>query len=197
MSQCLLKLALGLALLVPASSDVIIHHHGVRLLAKPFGIEKRIRLLSIDTIHLAADGSMRLDFTLENSGVKEVLLANPSFSFDIILPDGQWASLGQLCGCLITFPVTEDDQKLKRSYTAEFKSELSSKDLTSYLKQAAANGAPMRLLGHADMTVRSGGKPSFNRKGLKLELDGPVILGAKFAVKKHQTTDSMPKLGAR
>lgn len=197
MSKCLLKLTLGFALLSPTLGDVIIHDPAVRILAKPFGIEKRIRLQCIDMIHGAPDGSKRLVFTLENSGVKEVLLKNPAFSFDIILPDGKWASLGQMSGCQITFPVTDGDQKHNRTYTADFQSNLSFEDIGSYLRRAANESSPMRLVGKAEMSVRSNGRTQFTNKGLKLELIGPVLLNDRFKVVEHKTTKTMPKVGAK
>jgi hypothetical protein len=197
MSSCLLKLTLVLTLLTPAIGEVVIHDPAVRLLAKPFGIEKRIRLHCIDMIHSGPDDEKRLVFTLENSGFKEVLLKNPSFSLDIILPDGNWASLGELSGCMITFPVTDEKQQHSRTYTADFKSNLSCDDVSSYLRQAAQEGSPMRLIGKAEMEVRTQGKINFAKKGLKLELTGPVVLKEEFKVVKHRAAKTLPKAGVQ
>lgn len=197
MSRCLLQLTLLLAFLTPAVGQVVIHDPGVRLLAKPFGIEKRIRLHCIDMVHCAPDDTKRLVFTLKNSGFKEVLLKSPSFSLDIILPDGTWASLGELSGCMITFPVTDGEQKINRTYTVDFKSNLSCDDVSSYLRQAAREGAPMRLIGKAEMEVRTQAKTDFSKKGLKLELVGPVVLRDEFKAVKHKTAKTLPEVGAK
>lgn len=197
MTSCLLKLTLVLTFLAPSMAQVVIHDPAIRLLAKPFGIEKRIRLQSIDMIHSGPDDAKFLVFTLENSGVKEVQLKNPSFSLDITLPDGEWASLGELSGCLLTFPVTEGEQKIKRTYTAAFESHLSCDDVSAYLRRAAREGAPMRLIGKAEMEVCTPGKTNFSKKGLKLELSGPVLLKDGFKAVKHPTAKTLPKVGAK
>ncbi|MEP4077953.1 hypothetical protein [Haloferula sp.] len=180
-----------------SGAQVKIHDMAVKLLAKPYGIEKRIELESVDGLHCASDGTKHLAFTLRSSGVKEVVLRHPSFSLDITLPNKGWASIGSLSGCSITFPVTGDSRKESRSYVASFKSDLSPSDLESYLRQAAASGARVRLLGQADMAVGSNGKSEFSKKNLKLELTARTILSGKFKSVIYSSADKLPKVGCR
>jgi hypothetical protein len=182
---------------VPALSQVKIHDTAVSLLAKPFGIEKRIQLQSLDALHSARDGSKRLSFTLRSSGVKEVILKDPEFSLDIVLPDGNWASLGTLRSNKITFPASGETKKVSRSYTAELDSHLNGSDIIGHLKAAAASGCRLRLLGKAEMVVSSNGRRNFSKKGLELELCGKTVLAKNFKITQHQSARELPKVGRR
>lgn len=195
----MLRLTLALALMtIPgAQAQVRIHDAAVRLLAKPFGIEKRIELQSIDALHCAEDGSKRLVFTLRSSGVKEVVLKQPEFSLDIVLPDGSWASLGILSGSTITFPLTGKTVKKSRTYVADFKSTLTRSDIEAYLRQAAGSDAGIRLLGDAEMRVNSNGKTEFSKKDLRLELGGRTTLSGDFRSVQHTSARQLPKVGRR
>jgi len=189
---CLCTLAIG-----AASAQVRIHDPAVRLLAKPFGIEKRIQLESIDGIHCAKDGSKRIAFTLRNSGVKEVVLKNPVFSLDIVLPDGSWASLGSISGASITFPITGKTKEARRSYVAELTSNLKRADLEGYLRQAAKTSARVRLLGKAEMNVNNRGKTEFSKKNLKLEVGATTTLGKSFKAVDVTRSSELPTTGLK
>lgn len=182
---------------LPLGAQVKIHDPIVSLMAKPFGIGERIKLQSFDAVHCAPDGSKRLVFTLESAGVKQVTLRNPGFRFEIVLPNGKWASLGELHGSRITFPVTGDDKSVRRTYVAELRTQLTCADLSGYLRQAAAANAPVRLVGRATMTVGDPADPEFEKKKLKLELGGRVALGDGFFVKEHARADRLPEIGVR
>ncbi|MBK1828740.1 hypothetical protein [Haloferula rosea] len=188
---------LGLILMHASHAQVRIHDTAVRLLAKPFGIEKRIQLESIDALHCAADGTKRITLTLRNSGVKEVVLNDPSFSLDIVLPDGNWASLGTVGGASITFPITGKDHTVSRTYVATFDSKLKRADLEAYLRDSAKSSGRLRLLGRADMLVNSGGKTEFSKKNLKLEVAGVTTLATHFKAVSVSRADQLPTVGRR
>ena len=197
MHRLLPILGLLLAIAHPGQAQVRIHDTAVRLLAKPFGIEKRIQLESIDELHCAADGSKRITLTLRNSGVKEVVLNDPSFSLDIVLPNGSWASLGTVSGASITFPITGKDHTVARTYVANFTSKLKRADLEAYLRDAARTSAKIRLLGQADMLVNSGGKTEFSKEDLKLEVASKTTLAKDFKAVSVSRADQLPTVGKR
>lgn len=197
MCRRLLFLAAALMIVSDVQAQVKIHDVGVRLLAKPYGIEKRIELQKIDSVHFSADGTKRLTFTLRSSGVKEVVLKKPVFSLDIVLPDGSWASLGSLSGCRITFPLTGSSNKKISTYVAEFKTKLSGSDIANYLRQAAASGARLRLIGRAEMLVNNGNKTEFSKKNLKLELGGTTKLCGNFDAVACASSRELPTVGKR
>lgn len=188
---------LACIVLSPASGQVKIHDPVVSVLAKPYGIEKRIKLESIDGLYHAKDGGKRLKFTLRSSGVKHVRLNRPDFSLDIVMPDGSWASLGSLGGCRIDFPVTGETKTTNRTYIATLKSRLGSDDLEAYLERAAASGKRVRLLGKAEMVVSSDGSIEFSKKNLKLEVHGPLRLSSSFGVHSKASSGELPELGLR
>lgn len=187
---------LGASLILgSAQAQVRIHDPAVRLLAKPFGIEKRINLQSIDGLYCNGSENKRIVFTLRNSGVKEVVLENPSFSLDVVLPNGEWASLGTLEGCRITFPKTGSSKETSRTYTAELQSTLTRSDIESYLRQSARSSTPVRLMGKAKLVVQDDGRVDFTKKNVKFELKGPMSFSEDFksvAVSKGQ---ALPESG--
>lgn len=177
------------------TAQVRIHDTAVRLLAKPFGIEKRIELISIDGLFGSPDGTKRIQFTLRNSGVKEVTLKQPVFSLDLVLPDGTWASLGSLSGAEIIFPITDESKKVTHTYMAKFESKLPLSDIQAYLRDGAATTTRVRLLGHAEMNVGSGGKSEFTKKNLKLELGGRLNLSPDFKAVEVPSATQLPTVG--
>ena len=197
MRWLLLLLGITFGALGAASAQVRIHDVGVRMLAKPFGIEKRIELESIDGLYCNGSDTKRLVFTLRNSGVKEVVLKKPEFSFDVVLRDGSWASLGTLKGCQITFPQTGGSNRTSRTYTAEFHSKLTRSDLESYLRQSAGSSTLVRLLGKAELVVRDQSRTDFSKKNVKLELSGPMNFSKGFKSVSVGLGNSLPKPGRR
>ncbi|MEM1085333.1 MAG: hypothetical protein AAGI48_14570 [Verrucomicrobiota bacterium] len=181
----------------PSFGQVRIHDPVISVLAKPYGIERRIEIESIDALYCAEDGEKRLVFTLRSSGVKEVQLKQPDFSLDIVLPDGSWASLGTLSGCGICFPITGDKQTTSRTYVAKLKSELRRKDLEAYLKQTAAAGSRVRMLGEAELVVGNEKDAEFSKKGLSLEVSGRLCLADNFKALTRSCSSLLPKPGQR
>ncbi len=186
---------LTIAGLGTAVAEVRIHDPVVSLLAKPYGIEERIQLESIDALYSAPNGDKRLVFTLRNSGVKEVRLRQPDFSLDIVMPDGRWASLGSLGGCSICFPVTGDSETASRTYVAALESGLGSDDLETHLRRTAASGRQVRLVGTAEMLVVSDDRVEFSKKNLKLEVHGPLKLSRNFRARSRPDSADLPGTG--
>ena len=180
-----------------ATAQVKIHDTAVSILAKPFKIAERIELESVDLIHGAPDGSKRLIFTLRSSGVKEVVLKDPEFSLDVVMPDGNWASLGTLSGCSITFPASGKTTKESRTYVANLGINHTCTDISRYLQQAAKSGSQLRMIGKAEMSVNSNGRTDFSKDGLKLELCGTTVLDPGFKVVDHKSARMLPKTGCR
>lgn len=197
MARILLFLGVCLISLSTATAQVRIHDTAVRLLAKPFGIEKRIEFVSIDRLFGAPDGTKRIQFTLRNSGVKEVTLKQPVFSLDLILPDGTWASLGSLSGAEIVFPITGESKKVTRTYVAELKSQLMLTDIKAYLRDGATSATRVRLLGCAEMSVGSDGESEFTKENLKLELGGRLALSPGFKAIEVPSAKKLPKVGVQ
>lgn len=180
-----------------ATAQVRIHDPAVRLLAKPFGIEKRINLQSIDGLYCNGSENKRLVFTLRNSGVKEVVLEHPSFSLDVVLPNGEWASLGTLEGCRIIFPKTGSSKETSRTYTAELQSTLKRSDIESYLRQSARSSNPVRLMGKAKLVVQDDGRVDFTKKNVKFELKGPMNFSEDFKSVAVSSGGKLPATGQR
>ena len=187
---------LGFAVL-PASAEVKIHDPVVSVLAKPYGIEKRIRLASIDALHFGPEDKSRMVLTLENFGVKEVTLNRPVFRVESGDAAGKRETLGELQVGQIVFPVTDGNEVVRRSYVVELRSDLSGAELTRKLREAAAAGRPIRFIGRSDMVVRSDGSEEFNRGGLKLELSGTARLGRSFKPVWHSSVKRLPACGRK
>lgn len=187
--------ALVLCLAGSLGAEVRIHDGPVRLLAMPFGIEERIELKSIDAVHGGPEGEGRLVFTLRSSGVKKVVLRDPVFRLELQGPDGEWMSLGELRGSLITFPLTGEDRSVDLRHVAQLQSHLGAKDLGGHLRAAATHERPIRLVGHATMEVGKGDKVEFRKKDLKLELRGTTRLAEDFSAVRHEAAAGLPETG--
>ncbi|WP_338686561.1 hypothetical protein [Haloferula helveola] len=182
---------------LPASAEVKIHDPVVSVLAKPYGIEKRIRLASIDALHFGPDGKSRMVLTLESSGVKEVTLNRPAFRVECGDASGKRETLGELQVGQIVFPVTDGNEVVRRSYVVELRSELSGAEFTRKIREAAGAGRPIRFIGRSDMVVRSDGAEDFSRGGLKLELSGTTRLGRSFKPMWHSSVKKLPACGLK
>ena len=182
---------------LPAFGQARIHDPIVRMLAKPYGIEDRICLKSIDGAHFCQDGTARLLLTLENSGVKEVVLVDPVFQLDVADSRGNHTNLGSLSVSKITFPVTADDQRVLRRYVVAFQPALKPEEVVWHLKSASQSGTRLRLLGHAGMTVDRGGGKLFQRDRLKFELAGVTRLGRSFDPVFCRKPSQLPTCGLK
>lgn len=180
---------------MPAFGQARIHDPFVRMLARPYGIEDRICLKSIDGAHFCRDGTARLVLTLENSGVKEVVLVDPVFQLDVADPRGNHTNLGSLSVSKITFPVTPDEEKVLRRYVVVFQPALEPAEVVRHLRSASRDGARLRLLGHAGMTVDRGGGKLFKRSSLKFELGGVTRLGPGFEPVFCRNPGQLPACG--
>lgn len=188
---------LALCSVAVASAEVRIHDPMVRLLAKPFGIEERIQLLSIDAVHGAPCGGMRIALTLRSSGVKKVVLKQPRFRLEVVGPEGNWLRLGELSGKGITFPLTGDGHSVDHRHVAALESHLDCRQLAGYLRDAARNGRRLRLVGQATMEVGEGDKVEFRKKDLKFELRARTTLSQGFGARSHDDAGELPQIGPR
>lgn len=186
-----------LLLAAPLSAQVKIHDPIVSTLAKPYGIERRITLKSIDAVHFGPNGSGRLVLTLENSGVKEVALDGPEFAFECVGADGSYEKLGDLKAGQIIFPNTGGDTTVRRQHVVELSPSVENAELVKRLRAAAKRGSKVRLIGRSDMRVEMGEESDFKRKGLKLELGGTARLGSGFKPEWHRKASQLPACGVK
>lgn len=181
----------------PVSAQVRIHDPVVRMLAKPYGIEERIRLASIDDMDFGPEGSGRLTLSLANSGVKEVRLEHPEFRMEVRTAEGQWVDLGRLEATEILFPLTGDDRSVTRKYVVDFKPASASAEVVKRLRQAAAEGRRFRLVGRAGLRVALGESRDFHRNSVTLELGGLTRLAKTFSPRWHRNSKALPAIGFR
>ncbi len=182
---------------LPLMGQVKIHDPLVSVMAKPYGIERRITLKSIDKVHFGPEGGGRLELTLENSGVKRVTLRRPSFQLECAGADGRYRVLADLECEEIVFPVTEEDRTVRRRHVVKMSPRVASDRLVKALREAAKAQRPVRLIGRADMSVKMDEEDDFNRRKLKLELRGATRLGQGFKPEWYRRSASLPKCGAR
>jgi len=189
-------LLLALCLLpLSARGQARIHDPIVSLLAKPYGIEERIELRSIDAVHFGPDGSGRLVLTIRNSGVKRVRLKEPRFEIDVVGADGRRVVLGELRAEEILFPFTGGDRQVTRRHVVRFRPELSSTEVTRHLREASKGGRRVRLLGRAGLEVPRDNGDLFVREDLKFELGGRARLGEGFKPVWHRSRRRLPECG--
>jgi|GEM_PF-4387383 len=188
-----------LAVLTPtvAPAQVKIHDPVVRLLAKPYGVERRIQLEAFEDIDFGPEGSGRLGVRLRNSGVKQVTLEKPEFRLEVADESGSWVDLGRLRVPELQFPVTGEDRCVTRRYVVDFQPACGGAEVVKRLRAAAAAGRAFRFVGRSGMRVKLGDKRDFHRASLKLELGGRVALGKGFSPKWHRSRKALPTVGFR
>jgi hypothetical protein len=185
--------------LVPLSlaAQVRIHDPVVRVLAKPYGIERRIQLVAFEDADFGPEGSGRLTVSLRNSGVKRVTLEQPVFRLEVAGADGRWEDLGELRIGEIVFPMTGEERSVTRRHVVDFRPRSGGAEAIKRLRAAAAAGRAFRFKGHAGMRVKLGEARDFHREKLGLELGGTVSLGKGFSPRWHRSEKSLPEVGRR
>lgn len=189
-----LLVVLGLADM-PAMAEVKIHDPLVSLLAKPYGVAKRIKLHHIDALHFGPGGGVRLVMTLENSGVKPVTLERPGFRLEVADAAGRWVDLGELSTPEIRFPVTPEHHVVRQTYVVDLKPALPDAEIVRLLRDSAQREGRIRLIGRSGMRVGRDGKQEFQRKNLKLELTGTCCLAKGFKWIRHRNENALPDCG--